>query len=69
MREKREAYTILVGNPKVKRPVGRRRRRWEDNSKETPREVGWIYMGNINLTQDTEQWLELLSTFMIFRVS
>jgi hypothetical protein len=29
--EKRNAYRILVGKPKGKRPLGRPRRRWEDN--------------------------------------
>jgi hypothetical protein len=29
----RNAYKILVGKPEMKRPVGRPRRRWEDNIK------------------------------------
>jgi len=29
MREMRNAYTILVRKPEGKRPLGRRRRRWE----------------------------------------
>jgi hypothetical protein len=33
MREKRKAYRILVGKPEEKRPLGRPRRRWEDNIK------------------------------------
>jgi hypothetical protein len=33
MREKRNAYRILVGNPEGKRQLGRRRRRWVDNIK------------------------------------
>jgi hypothetical protein len=33
MREKRNAYMILVGNPEGKRPLGRPRRRWVDNIK------------------------------------
>jgi hypothetical protein len=33
MGEKRNAYRILVGNPEGKRPLGRPRRRWEDNIK------------------------------------
>jgi hypothetical protein len=28
---KRNAYRILVGKPEVKRPIGRPRRRWDDN--------------------------------------
>jgi hypothetical protein len=33
MREKRNAYRILVGKPERKRPLGRPRRRWVDNIK------------------------------------
>jgi hypothetical protein len=33
MGEKRNAYTILVGKPEGKRPLGRPRRRWVDNIK------------------------------------
>jgi hypothetical protein len=38
--EKRNAYRILVGKPEGKRPVGRPRRRWEDNIKMDLREIG-----------------------------
>jgi hypothetical protein len=31
MGEKRNAYGALVGRPEGKRPLGRRRSRWEDN--------------------------------------
>jgi hypothetical protein len=37
--EKRNAYRILVGKPGVKRPLGRPRRRWEDNIRIDLREV------------------------------
>jgi hypothetical protein len=33
MREMIDAYSILVGKPESKRPVGRHRRSWEDNIK------------------------------------
>jgi hypothetical protein len=39
--EKRNAYRILVGKPEVKRPLGRPRRRWEDNIKMDLEEVWW----------------------------
>jgi hypothetical protein len=41
MGEKRGAYRILVGRPEGRRPLGRPRRRWEDNIKMKFQEVGW----------------------------
>jgi hypothetical protein len=38
---KRGAYRILVGRPGERRPLGRPRRRWEDNIKMGLQEVGW----------------------------
>ena len=40
MREGRGVYRVLVGKPEGKRPLGRRRRRWEDNIKMGFQEVG-----------------------------
>jgi hypothetical protein len=39
--EKRNLYRILEGKPEGKRPLGRPRRRWEDNIKMDLREIGW----------------------------
>jgi hypothetical protein len=39
--EKRNAYTIMVGMPEGKSPLGRPRRRWVDNIKMALREIGW----------------------------
>jgi hypothetical protein len=41
MGEKRNAYRILVGKPKEKRPLGRPRLRWVDNIKIDLREIEW----------------------------
>jgi hypothetical protein len=41
MGEERGAYRILVGGPERMRPLGRPRRRWEDNIKMDLQEVGW----------------------------
>jgi hypothetical protein len=35
------AHSALMGKPEGRRPLGRRRRRWEDNIKMDLREVGW----------------------------
>jgi hypothetical protein len=40
MREKRNAYRLLVGKPEGKRPLGRPRRRWVDNIRVNLGEVG-----------------------------
>jgi hypothetical protein len=49
MREKRNAYRILVGKPEGKRPLGRPGRRWEDNIRMDLREIGWGGMDWIHL--------------------
>jgi hypothetical protein len=43
MRERRDVYRVLVGEPEGKRPLGRPSRRWEDNIKMDLQEVGWVY--------------------------
>jgi hypothetical protein len=40
MEERRVAYRVLVGKSEGKRPLGRPRRRWEDNIKMDLKEVG-----------------------------
>jgi hypothetical protein len=41
MGERRGAYRALVGKPEGSRPLGRPRRKWEDNIKMDLRQVGW----------------------------
>jgi hypothetical protein len=66
--EKRNAYRILVGNPEGKRPLGRPRRRWEDNIKMDLREIEWGVMDWIDLAQDRDQWNALVNTVVNLRV-
>jgi hypothetical protein len=49
---KRNASSILVGNPEGKRPLGR----WVDNINMDLRELGWVGMDWIDLAQDRDQW-------------
>jgi hypothetical protein len=63
--EKRNAYRIVMGKPKGKRPLGRPRRRLVDNIK---MEIGWDGMGWIDLGQDRDQWRVLVNTVMNLRV-
>jgi hypothetical protein len=57
-----------VGKPEGKRPLGRPRRRWEDNITVDLREIGWDGMDWIDLAQDRDQWRVLVSTVMNLRV-
>ena len=49
MVERRDAYRVLVGKPEGKRPLGRTRRRWENNIKIDVEEMGWLGMDWIDL--------------------
>jgi hypothetical protein len=64
MGEGRNAYRVLVGRPEGKRPLGRPRRRWEDNIKRDLREVGIDGANWIRLAQDTVQWRAFVNTVM-----
>jgi hypothetical protein len=68
MGERRGAYRALVGKPEARRPLGRPRRRWEDNIKMDLREVEWGGMDWINLAQDRERWRALVNAVMNLRV-
>jgi hypothetical protein len=61
-------YSILVGTPEGKRPLGRPRRRRVDNIKMNLREIGWGGMDWIELAQDRDQWRTLVNTVMNLRV-
>jgi hypothetical protein len=64
MGKRRGAYRDLVGKPEGRRPLGRPRRRWEDNIKMDLREVGWGGIDWINLAQDRDRWQALLDMVM-----
>jgi len=62
-------HRVLVEKPKGKRPLGRPRRRWEDNIKMDLQEVGGGYGDWMELAQDREKWRALVSTVRNLRVS
>ncbi|KAJ4441439.1 hypothetical protein ANN_11294 [Periplaneta americana] len=68
MGEPRNAYRGLVGRPEGKRPLGRPRRRWEDNIKMDLREVGYDDREWINLAQDRDRWRAYVRAAMSLRV-
>jgi hypothetical protein len=54
--------------PEGRRPLGRPRRRWEDNIKMDLQEVGWGGMDWIDLAQDMDRWRAVVSVVMNRRV-
>jgi len=67
MGEGRGVHRVIVGKLEGKRPLGRPRRRWEDNIKMELQEVGrggdWM-----ELAQDMDRWRALVNTVMNLRV-
>ena len=61
-------HRVLVGKPEGKRPLGRPRRRWEDNIKMDLQEVGGSYGDWMELAQDRDRWWALASTVRNLRV-
>ena len=64
----RGVHKVLVGKPEGKRPLGRPRRRWEDNIKMDLEEVGRDGGDFMELAQDRDGWRALMSTVMNFGV-
>ena len=68
MKQSRNAYRVLVGKPEGKRPLGRPRRRWEDNIKMDLMEVGCDPGEWIDLAEDRDQWRAYIRAVLNFRV-
>ena len=68
MGEERGVHKVLVGKPEGKTPLGRPRRRWEDNIKKDLQEVGGGGGDWTELAQDRDRWRALVNTVKNFRV-
>jgi hypothetical protein len=68
MGEVSDPYNILVGRPEGRRPLGRPRRRWEDNIKMDLWEIGFGDVDWIHLARDRDTWLAVVNTVMNLRV-
>ena len=68
MGEERGVHRVLVGKPEEKRPLGRPRRRREDNIRMDLQEVGGGCGDWMELAQDRDRWRALVSAVMNFRL-
>jgi len=68
MGEKRVVCRVLVGKPEGRRPIGKRRRRWEGNIKLDLKEVECGGMDWIEVAKDRDRWRALLNVVLNIRV-
>ena len=68
MGEDRGVHRVLVGKPEGKRPLGRPKRRWEDNIKMHLQDVGGGRGDWMELVQDRDRWRALEGNVRDFRV-
>jgi len=61
-------YRVLVGKPVGRRPLGRPRRRWDDNIRMDLREMGRGCVDWMELAQDRDRWRALVSAVMNLQV-
>jgi len=66
--ERRGVYRVLVGKHEGKRPLGRPRRRWQDNTKMDLQEVGLEGVDWTDLAQNRYRWRALVNAAMKLRV-
>ena len=68
MDQSRNAHRVFMGKPKGKRPLGRPRRRWEDNIKMDLREMVCDPGDWIDIAEDRDQWRAYVRAIMNFQV-
>ena len=68
MEEGRGAFKILTGKPTGKRPLGRPRRRWEDNIRMDLEKIGFNAGNWVDSAQDRDYWKALVNTALNLRV-
>jgi hypothetical protein len=69
MEKRKGAYTVLLGIPEGKTPLGRNRHKWEENIKMDLQEVGWGSMDWSDLAQDRDRCGVLVNMNMHLWVS
>jgi hypothetical protein len=66
--ESRGVYRILVGKSERKRPLGKPRRRWENNIKMDLQEMGCEDMDWIDVVQNRNRWRAIVNVVMNLQV-
>ena len=69
MEEGRIAFKILTVKPSRKRPLGRPRRRWEDNTRMDLEEIGINARNWVDSAWDRDYWRALVNAALNLRVS
>ena len=67
MEERRSSFKILTGKPTGKRPLGRRRRRWEDTIRMDLEEIGMNARNWVDSAQDRDYWRTLVNVALNLR--
>jgi hypothetical protein len=68
MGEERNVYRVLIGKPEGKRPLGRPRRKWEEEIRLDLKEIDSGSVDWIQLAQDRDRWWVVVNTVMNLRV-
>jgi hypothetical protein len=68
MEEGRSAFNILTGTPTGKRPLGRPRRRWEDNIRKDLKEIGINTRNWVVSAEHRDYWRILVNAALNLRV-
>ena len=66
--EWRKVGVLLTGKPRGKRPLGRFRRRWEDNIRMDHKEIGINTRNLVDSAQDRDYWADLANEALNLRV-
>ena len=67
--EERSSFKILTGKPTGKIPLGRPRRKWEDNIRMDLKEIGINTWNGVDSAQDKDYWGALLNAALNLRIT
>ena len=68
MEDGRSAFKMLTGKPTGKRPLGRPRRRLEENIRMNPKEIGFNTRNWVDSAKDRDYWRALVNVELNFWV-